>query len=143
LGAGVRRLAVVGPTADDVDVLLGNYNGRPSRAVTLLDGIRDRARARGVEIAYARGATQRGSGGTSSQREDAVAAARASDVVVAVLGLSPRFEGEEGFAVDNPSGDRRDLGLPAAQERLLEAVAATGKPVVLVLTGGSALAVSW
>jgi len=72
-----------------------------------------------------------------------VAAARRSDVVIAALGLSPRHEGEESDARDNPSGDRRDLGLPLGQERLLEAVAATGKPVVLVLTGGGALAVPW
>jgi beta-glucosidase len=142
-GTGVHRLAVVGPTADDVDVLLGNYEGRPSRTVTLLDGIRARARALGLEVAYARGASQRGAGGSSAQLHDAVAAARGSDAVIAVLGLSPRYEGEEGFLPENPSGDRRDLGLAGAQERLLEAVAATGKPVVLVLTGGSALAVPW
>jgi beta-glucosidase len=61
------------------------------------------------------------------------------------LGLSPRLEGEEmevsapGFA----GGDRTDLELPAMQQRLLEAVTATGKPVVLVLMSGSALAVNW
>jgi beta-glucosidase len=76
---------------------------------------------------------------------EALRAAEAADVVVMVLGLSPRLEGEEmhvevpGFA----GGDRVDIGLPAAQRRLLEAVVATGKPVVLVLLNGSALAVPW
>jgi beta-glucosidase len=77
--------------------------------------------------------------------EEALDAAKAADVVVFVGGLTGDVEGEEmkvsypGFA----SGDRTDLRLPATQERLLEAVQATGKPVVLVLTTGSALAVDW
>jgi beta-glucosidase len=70
-----------------------------------------------------------------------VAIARGSDVVVAVLGLDPRLEGEEGDSALNPAGDRRDLGLPGSQEKLLEALVATGKPVIVVLTGGGALAV--
>jgi beta-glucosidase len=77
--------------------------------------------------------------------EEALDAARAADVVVFVGGLTGDVEGEEmkvsypGFA----GGDRTDLRLPASQEKLLEAVQATGKPVVLVLTAGSALAVDW
>jgi len=77
--------------------------------------------------------------------EEAVDAAKAADVVVFVGGLTGDVEGEEmkvsypGFA----GGDRTDLRLPATQEKLLEAIQATGKPVVLVLTTGSALAVDW
>jgi beta-glucosidase len=142
-GPGVRRLAVVGPVADDVDVLLGNYHGEPTEPVTLLAGIRAEARTRGVEVTYARGAPLAGHGGSSAQLTDALRVARRSDVVVATLGLSARYEGEEGETTENPSGDRVELGLPGAQERLLEALVATGKPVVLVLTSGSALAVPW
>jgi beta-glucosidase len=78
-------------------------------------------------------------------REDAVEAARRADAVVLFLGLSPRLEGEEmpvsvpGFA----GGDRTDIALPAPQQDLLEAVVATGKPVVLVLLNGSALGATW
>jgi beta-glucosidase len=143
LRAGVRRIAVVGPTADDGDVLLGNYNGTPSRPVRILEGIRARARARRVAVTHARGAPLGAEARSSAQLREALAAARRSDVVVAVLGLSPRHEGEEGDSTDNPSGDRRELGLPAPQERLLEALVRTGRPVVLVLTGGSALAIPW
>jgi beta-glucosidase len=77
--------------------------------------------------------------------EEALAAARAADVVVFVGGLTAEVEGEEmkvpypGFA----GGDRTDIELPAVQQRMLEALHATGKPVVLVLTTGSALAVRW
>jgi beta-glucosidase len=76
---------------------------------------------------------------------DALRAARRADAIVAVMGLSPRLEGEEmavpvaGFA----GGDRVDIGLPPAQQGLLEKLVATGKPVVLVLLNGSALAIPW
>jgi len=75
----------------------------------------------------------------------AVQLARESDVVVFVGGISPQLEGEEmnvtteGFR----GGDRTSLDLPGVQEELLKAVAAAGKPVVLVLTSGSALSVNW
>lgn len=79
------------------------------------------------------------------EEDEAVQAASGSDLVVLVLGLSARIEGEEmkvkadGFS----GGDRTSLNLPAPQEQLLERVYAAGKPVVLVLTNGSALAVNW
>lgn len=78
-------------------------------------------------------------------REQAVAVARKADVIVAVLGLSPTFVGEE-MSIEVPGfnkGDRTRLTLPATQEALLKALVATGKPVVLVLVNGSALAVDW
>jgi beta-glucosidase len=143
LAATIKRLAVVGPTADDEEVLLANYHGTPSHAVTLLDGIKAAARARGVTVRYARGAALAGAGGSSAQLADAVAAARKSDLTVAVVGLDPRLEGEENDSPLNPAGDRREIELPPGQERLVEALVATGKPVVVVLTGGSALAVPW
>jgi beta-glucosidase len=77
--------------------------------------------------------------------EEAMEAARSAEVIVFVGGLTGDVEGEEmdvsfpGFA----GGDRTDLRLPATQRKLLEALHATGKPVVLVLTSGSALAIDW
>ncbi len=75
----------------------------------------------------------------------ALAAARQADAVVLVLGLSPSLEGEESD-VEVPGfdrGDRTTLGLPAPQQALLEKVAGLGKPTVLVLMSGSAVAVPW
>ena len=78
-------------------------------------------------------------------REQAVEAAKQSDVTIAFVGLSPSLEGEEmpvklaGFS----GGDRTSIDLPATQEDLLRALAATGKPLVVVLQNGSALAVNW
>jgi beta-glucosidase len=78
-------------------------------------------------------------------KDEAVEAAKQADVVVMCLGLSPRLEGEEmnvdvaGFS----GGDRVDIGLPKIQEDLLKEIAKTGKPIVLMLLNGSALAVNW
>ncbi len=83
--------------------------------------------------------------GAKTPYEEAMAAAQAAEVIVFVGGLTGDVEGEEmkvsypGFA----GGDRTDLRLPAPQQKLLEALQKTGKPVVLVLTTGSALAVDW
>jgi beta-glucosidase len=80
-----------------------------------------------------------------TERDAAIEAAKQADVVVAFVGLSPELEGEEmpvhfkGF----DGGDRTSIELPDAQEKMLEAVAATGKPLVVVLMNGSALAVDW
>ncbi len=80
-----------------------------------------------------------------AEREAAVEAAKQADVVVAFVGLSPELEGEEmpvhveGF----DGGDRTSIELPAVQQKMLEALAATGKPLVVVLMNGSALAVDW
>jgi beta-glucosidase len=77
--------------------------------------------------------------------EEALEAARGSDVVVFVGGLTGDVEGEE-MTVSYPGfagGDRTDLRLPSTQRKLLEALQATGKPVVVVLTAGSALAIDW
>jgi beta-glucosidase len=76
---------------------------------------------------------------------DAVEAAKKADVVVAVLGIDANLEGEEmPVALDGFSGgDRTSLDMPKFEEDLLQALAATGKPVVLVMTSGSALSVNW
>lgn len=75
----------------------------------------------------------------------AVAAANNADVVIAVVGITSRLEGEE-MPVDLPGfvgGDRTSLDLPKPEEDLVQAVAATGKPLVVVLMNGSALSVNW
>jgi beta-glucosidase len=80
-----------------------------------------------------------------SLQEQAIAAAIEADATILFMGLSPRLEGEEmrvevaGFS----GGDRVDIGLPAVQQALIQDVVALGKPVVLVLLNGSALAIEW
>ena len=135
------KIAVVGPLADQTKVLLGNYNGIPTHTVSVLEGLK--AEFSSDTITYVPG-TQFLRKEASSAAE-AVAAARDADVVVAVVGITSELEGEEmqvnveGFK----GGDRTSLDLPKPELDLLEAVAATGKPLVVVLTNGSALGVNW
>ena len=80
-----------------------------------------------------------------AQLDEAVARAKESDIVLAFVGLSPQLEGEEmSIKIDGfDGGDRTSLDLPAPQQKLLEALAATGKPLVVVLQSGSAVALNW
>jgi beta-glucosidase len=77
--------------------------------------------------------------------EEAVAQAKQADVVVAFVGLSPQLEGEEmRIKIDGfNGGDRTSLDLPAPQQKLLETLGATGKPLIVVLQSGSAVALNW
>jgi beta-glucosidase len=133
-------IAVIGPNADSLDALVGNYNGDPSHPVTVLAGIR--ARFAKSKVVYVPGT---GLVEADKSADQAVDAARKADLVVMVAGLSPHVEGEEmkvnaeGFS----GGDRTSLDLPAPQRKLLERVHALGKPTVLVLMNGSALGVNW
>ena len=101
---------------------------------------------------YSHSADQSGGGVTlkweapaQAQLDEAVTRAKEASAVVAFVGLSPQLEGEEmpikipGFA----GGDRTSLDLPAAQQKLLDALAATGKPLIVVLQSGSAVALNW
>jgi beta-glucosidase len=147
LSKDIGCLAVIGPNADDRDALLGNYNGTPSRSVTILEGIRNAVSAR-TRIIYAPGSDiVRTAESSWGERADdgfgeALAAADRADVVVMALGLNSRLEGEEGAAnLSQWLGDRIRIDLPAIQQRLFEAVSAKNKPIVLVLMAGSPLAI--
>ena len=81
----------------------------------------------------------------SAASPEAIAAAKNADVVIAAVGITSELEGEE-MPVSEPGflgGDRTSIDLPEPEENLVEAVAATGKPLVVVLMNGSALAVNW
>jgi beta-glucosidase len=146
----IRRLAVIGANADSVPVLLGNYNGTPSRPVTILKGIRTATEKAGLEIAYARGCplvlkSGETFGVESAEFQQVLDAVRAADAIVYVGGISPQLEGEE-MKVDYDGfrgGDRTRIELPAVQAALLKVLHATGKPVVFVNCSGSAVAMPW
>ncbi len=108
--------------------------------------------AHGFQFEYSHSGDVEGGGVTlkweapaQAQLDEALARAKEADVVVAFVGLSPQLEGEEmRIKIDGfNGGDRTSLDLPEAQEKLLEAVAATGKPLVVVLQSGSAVALKW
>jgi len=156
--AGVKKILVVGPLAESTEVLYGNYNGTPSHAVTALEGIRKQFPA--AQVKYVAGtnflreetvtptsapATDGGTPGSADPTFEAASAARQADVVVAVVGITSKLEGEE-MKVDVPGfkgGDRTSLNLPVEEEALLGALKGSGKPLVVVLMNGSALAVNW
>jgi len=161
--AALHRVAVIGPNADSVAALVGNYAGTPAAPVTVLAGLRA-ALGPGVTVDYARGCdwaalstgsvpnppTQLVTGNESTSAPDAgfdeaLAKARDADSVVFVGGLTAQLEGEE-MRIDRDGfhgGDRTRIELPEVQERLLEALAQLGKPIVFVLMSGSAVAVPW
>ena len=132
----VRRVAVIGPNAHNPEVLVGNYQGVPARSVTPLEGIRAHL-GDDAYVPYTQGCDHLTK--MDVDLDNVVALARDVDVVVACVGLSPAFEGEEGYSV----GDREGLSLPGVQEELLKRVYATGTPVVVVYIGGSATALNW
>jgi beta-glucosidase len=141
----IRSIAVIGPNADSTQVLEGNYQGTPAEPVSVLAGIRTLVSAE-TAVLYAKGCGI--TDGSPDELAEAVDAARQSQAVVMVMGLSQQLEGEQGQQEGNPpgitsQGDRMTLNLPPAQEELLAAVFAAGKPMVLVLMGGSAVAVNW
>jgi beta-glucosidase len=96
-------------------------------------------------VAGGGGVTLKWEAPAQAQLDEAVARAQEADVVVAFVGLSPQLEGEEmrikidGFI----GGDRTSIDLPAPQQKLLEALGATGKPLIVVLQSGSAVALNW
>jgi beta-glucosidase len=133
--ASVRKVALIGPLADDTQEMI-NIWGNPDRnpdVVTLKDALEARAKQNGGSLLYAKGTTI--SGTSEEGFSDAVAAAREADVVVMALGESSEMSGE--------AGSRAFLDLPGTQQKLLEQVVATGRPVVLVLFSGRPLVLTW
>jgi beta-glucosidase len=131
------------PTAPPEEV----FANVPAIAVDFAD-----TSAHDFQFEYAHSGSHAGGGVTlkweapaQAQLDEAAARARESDVVIAFVGLSPQLEGEEmPLKIDGFSGgDRTSLDLPAPQQKLLEAVAATGKPIIVVLQSGSAVALNW
>ena len=119
----------------------------PSIAVDFAD-----TKPHDFRLEYSHSGDQAGGGVTlkweapaEAQLDEAVARAKEADVVVAFVGLSPQLEGEEmNIKIDGfMGGDRTSLDLPAPQQKLLEALSATGKPLVVVLQSGSAVALNW
>jgi len=133
IGQRVRTLAVIGPLADDKVSALGSWPGRgdPQDAVTPLAGIK--ARAGSVNVVYAKGCGITDT--TTAGFAEAVAAAKQADVAVLVLGEAGDMSGE--------AASRSDIDLPGVQPRLLEAIQATGTPVVLVVMSGRPLTIPW
>ncbi len=140
----VKTVAVIGPNADKKDILLGNYNGLPSRYTTLLRGLQDGTDAK---VIYARGCheyknTEDLHFTQEKPLNEAIIAAKHADAVILCVGINPTMEGEESSATYGgwgSKGDKMTLDLPKCQTELIEAVVAVGKPTVLVNVSGSCI----
>ena len=138
----LKTIAVIGPNADSRLALEGNYCGTADRYIPFLEGIEDAFDGR---VLYSQGChlfKDRTSGlaMAGDRYAEALAAAEHADAVIACVGLDATLEGEEGDTGNEFfSGDKKDLRLPESQRILLEKLVATGKPLVVVLTTGSAV----
>lgn len=144
----IGTVAVIGPNSDQSFVLLGNYNGTPSDPVTPLRGIKEKLT--GIsEVIFAQGCNW--AAGMPEQKPaaelkaEALEAARKANVIIMCMGITPRLEGEEmRVSIDGfRGGDRTRLDLPDVQQELIKEIYALGKPVILVLLNGSAIAINW
>lgn len=139
-----QTVGVIGPNANSREALVGNYHGTSSRYITVLEGIQDKVGHNG-RVLFSEGshlfADRVESLAWENDRiSEAVTVAKHSDVVVLCVGLNETLEGEEGDTGNSyASGDKEDLNLPAPQRKLMEAVLATGKPVIVCLMTGSAM----
>jgi beta-glucosidase len=137
----IRKIAVIGPNADDDRNQLGDYTSIAvlQDITTVLEGIRGKVSPK-TNVSYIKGCNVLGS--DYNEIKKAASMAKAADVAVVVLGennwLSPDRTGTDGEGYDVAS-----LDLTGMQEDLLKAVYATGTPVVLVLINGRPLSVRW
>lgn len=148
------KIALIGPLADSKRDMIGNWSaaGDFTKSVTLLEGIRQKLSGTG-KVTYLRGAhytsdttllkralqkavlTAEDTANSAGMLAEAVTLAQQSDIVVMALGESYGMSGE--------AASRSDISIPENQEKLLRAVYATGKPVVLVLMNGRPLTLEW
>ena len=130
LDRSLRKIALIGPLANDQNELMGSWKARGEKedVVTVLEGLKDKFGG-ATEIVYVRGCDW--SKPDKRGFSEAVRAARAADIVIAVMGEKALFSGE--------SRSRAYLNLPGVQEELLAELKATGKPVVTVLMNGRPL----
>lgn len=148
----IKSIAVIGPNADRAHI--GGYSDNPGRAISILQGIRDKVGS-AVKVNYAEGCKITREGGDwwadtshlSDPVEDekliaeAVQAAKASDVAVLVVGGNEDTN-KEGWA-DNHLGDRDSLDLVGRQNDLVRTVMATGKPVIVFLINSGPLSINY
>jgi len=136
LKASGKTVALIGPLADDAGQMVGSWGakGEAKDVVTLKSALTKRVEAAQGHVIYAKGTEIL----TTSDKgfSDAVGAARKSDIVILALG-------ENAGEMTGEAGSRANLDLPGNQQQLLEAVAATGKPIVLLVFSGRPLVLNW
>jgi len=130
----VRSIAVIGPLADNKEDMNGSWSffGEAQHPISILEGIRERA-GKDVKVLHHAGCNLYDN--AKDKFKEAAAVASQADVVVMAVGESAVMNGE--------GASRADIGLPGVQEDLVKAIAATGKPVVVLLVNGRPLTIEW
>jgi len=146
LSKNLKSIAVIGPNADNKEVLLGNYNGIPQELVTVFAGIK-RKLVPEIEVIYDQGVNYTQLIENKNIAE-VVKKAALADVIIFAGGINSNLEGEEGDAGKEEvegfyKGDRTTIALPRVQTELMTALKSTGKPVVFVNMSGSAMGMEW
>ena len=142
----IKSIGVIGPNADSRNALVGNYQGTSSEYVTVLEGIREEAKNSGIRIFASEGChlykdRSEGLALEGDRISEVKAVCANSDVIIACMGLDATLEGEEGDTGNEyGSGDKPNLKFPGLQQEVLDTIAASGKPYVLIVLSGSALA---
>ena len=144
----LKSIGIIGPCADNRIVLTGNYNGTPARYNTFVQGIADYV-GEAVRVYYSEGCDilkdrVENLAMADDRMSEALIVAEQSDVVVLCLGLDTTIEGEQGDTGNAfAGGDKVSLNLIGNQQALLEKVIEVGKPTILVLSTGSAMAINF
>jgi len=138
IGPEVKSIFVTGPAAASLDVLLGNYYGINDQMTTLIEGIVGRV-PEGIKLEYRPGClwTQDSAVPYNRAEDEAISA----DLTIVCAGSSPLMEGEEGESLlTAENGDRTQIELPGVQQKFIRGLAGRGARILLVLTGGSPIA---
>ncbi len=143
----VKKLALIGPNADNEQTLLANYFGTPSVIMTPYKSLKERYGDR-IEITYIKGVDFVSKLEKAPSFEQVAAEAGKNDVIVFVGGISADYEGEAGDAgaggyAGFASGDRTSISLPFVQTELLKELKKTGKPLIIVNMSGSIMSFEW
>jgi len=133
-----KKIFVTGPMATSMEILLGNYYGFNNQMVTLLEGMTGRL-PEGMGMEYTAGATLKHP--REIKETWAPGLAQSSDISIVCVGYSSFLEGEEGESLLSPqNGDRDSISLPKTQVEYIKELAISGAKIVLVVTGGSPIA---
>ena len=143
----LKRIAMIGPNANDEQTLLGNYNGFPSEIVTPVESFTKQLEGQ-VEIDYMKGVDFVQPLKDAPSFKEVAARAKKADVIIFVSGINANYEGEAGDAGAAgygafSGGDRTTIQLPQVQIDLLKELKKTGRPLILVNMSGSVMSFDW
>ncbi|MBK5261197.1 MAG: glycoside hydrolase family 3 C-terminal domain-containing protein [Peptostreptococcaceae bacterium] len=144
----ITSIGVIGPNADNRKALVGNYEGTASAYVTILEGIKSAVSSE-TRVYYSKGCAlfgnkESGLAEDNDRLSEVKAVCSYSDVIIACMGLDPSLEGEEGDEGNEfASGDKPNIKFPGIQPEIMQVMKESGKPIILVVLSGSALALDW